>query len=55
MAAPGSRSEGLRIRVFPVATAIGIVQSGIIAGKLNGAMLVTKSQKSGRNDWGKQR
>lgn len=30
MAAPGSRSEGLRIRVFPVTAAIGIVHSGII-------------------------
>lgn len=54
IAAPGSRSEGLRIKVFPVATARGMVQSGIMleegleenikfgptyAGKLNGATL----------------
>lgn len=30
IAAPGSRSEGLRINVFPVAIAIGIDQSGIM-------------------------
>lgn len=30
--APGSRSLGFRIKVLPVAIAIGIVQSGIIAG-----------------------
>lgn len=30
IAAPGSRSEGLSIRVFPVAIAIGIVHNGII-------------------------
>lgn len=35
MAAPGSRSEGLRIRQLPVAVAIGIDQRGIIAGKSN--------------------
>lgn len=32
MAAPGSRSEGLRINVFPVTVANGIDQSGIILG-----------------------
>lgn len=30
IAAPGSRSEGLRISVFPVTAAIGIVHSGIM-------------------------
>lgn len=30
MAAPGSRSEGLRMRVLPVVNAIGIVHRGII-------------------------
>jgi hypothetical protein len=30
IAAPGSRSEGLRMTVFPVAIAIGIDQSGIM-------------------------
>lgn len=34
--APGSRSDGFTIRVFPVTAAIGILQSGIIAGKLKG-------------------
>ena len=33
MAAPGSRSEGLRIMVLPVMVAMGILQRGIIAGK----------------------
>lgn len=33
MAAPGSRSDGLRIRVFPVVAAIGMVQRGIILQK----------------------
>jgi len=33
IAAPGSRSEGLRIRVFPVTVAIGIDHSGIILHK----------------------
>ena len=33
IAAPGSRSDGLRIRVFPVIVAMGIDQRGIIAGK----------------------
>lgn len=31
--APGSRSDGLRIMVFPVIVAMGMDQSGIIAGK----------------------
>ena len=35
MAAPGSRSDGLRMSEFPVAMAIGRDQRGIIAGKLN--------------------
>src|SRR5262249_4851115 len=33
IAAPGSRSEGFRIRQLPVAVAIGIDQRGIMAGK----------------------
>lgn len=33
MAAPGSRSEGLIIMVFPVMVAIGIDHNGIMAGK----------------------
>ena len=47
MAAPGSRSEGLRTRVFPVTAAIGIVHSGIILREmnseaLNGTILLTQ-------------
>lgn len=30
IAAPGSRSDGLTIKVFPVAVAMGIVHSGIM-------------------------
>src|SRR5450432_877522 len=33
IAAPGSRSDGFRIRQLPVTVAIGIDHSGIIAGK----------------------
>jgi hypothetical protein len=33
MAAPGSRSEGFSIKVFPVTAARGIVQRGIILKK----------------------
>ncbi|MNH28629.1 hypothetical protein D3C79_888110 [compost metagenome] len=36
--ADGSRSEGLRTKVLPVARAIGIIHSGTITGKLNGVM-----------------
>ena len=32
----GVRSEGFKTKVFPAAIAIGNIQSGIIAGKLNG-------------------
>ena len=38
IAAPGSRSDGLSTYVLPVVTPTGNIQSGIIAGKLNGAM-----------------
>ncbi len=34
----GSCSDGLRMKVLPVAMAIGNIHSGIIAGKLNGVM-----------------
>jgi hypothetical protein len=34
MAAPGSRSDGLRTRVLPVTTANGIVHNGIILSRL---------------------
>jgi len=34
----GTRSDGLSKKVFPVVTASGNIQRGIIAGKLNGAM-----------------
>ena len=37
--ASGTRSEGLRITVFPQAIAYGRNQNGIIAGKLKGAMI----------------
>jgi hypothetical protein len=33
MMAPGSSSEGLRMKVLPVIVAIGIYHNGIIAGK----------------------
>lgn len=35
---PGTRSDGLRTNVFPVAMARGNIQRGIMAGKLKGAM-----------------
>mmetsp|Transcript_12651 Transcript_12651/g.25028 ORF Transcript_12651/g.25028 Transcript_12651/m.25028 type:complete len:242 (-) Transcript_12651:288-1013(-) len=35
---PGTRSEGLRTKVLPVAMARGNIQRGIMAGKLKGAM-----------------
>ena len=41
IAAPGSRSEGFRMRVLPVATATGRTQRGIMAGKLNGQIAAT--------------
>ena len=34
----GSRSDGLRTKVLPQATAIGHIHSGTMAGKLNGVM-----------------
>ena len=34
----GSCSEGFSTKVLPVAMAIGNIQSGIMAGKLNGVM-----------------
>lgn len=39
MAAPGSRSEGLRMRVFPVTAAMGIVHSGIILHRVSMARI----------------
>ncbi len=38
MAAEGSRSDGFRMKVFPQAIATGYIQSGTMAGKLNGVM-----------------
>ena len=49
MAAPGSRSEGLRTRVFPVTAAIGIVHSGIILREMNSDALneiILRTQES---------
>lgn len=43
IAAPGSRSEGLTIRVFPVTIAIGIDQRGIILHDSQQAALGTKT------------
>jgi hypothetical protein len=37
-AVPGTRSEGLRTKVLPVAMASGYIHKGIMAGKLKGAM-----------------
>ena len=34
----GTRSEGLRMKVFPAAMAKGYIHSGTIAGKLKGVM-----------------
>ena len=34
----GTRSDGLRIKVFPHTVAYGNIHSGTIAGKLNGVM-----------------
>ena len=39
--APGSFSEGLSTKVLPAAMATGHIQSGTIAGKLNGQMPAT--------------
>ena len=39
--AEGSRSEGLRMKALPVASAIGCIQKGTIAGKLNGVIPAT--------------
>ena len=39
--AEGSRSEGLRMKALPVAIAIGCIQKGTIAGKLNGVIPAT--------------
>jgi hypothetical protein len=41
LSGPGTRSEGLRMKAFPVPIAIGSIQSTIIAGKLNGAIPAT--------------
>src|ERR1043166_2310725 len=41
LAADGSRSLGLRTKVFPHASAIGYIHIGTIAGKLNGVMPAT--------------
>ena len=41
MDAEGTFSEGLRMKALPVLTAIGSIHSGIIAGKLKGAMPAT--------------
>ncbi len=41
IAAPGSRSDGFSTKVFPHTVAIGNIQSGIMAGKLKGAMPAT--------------
>ena len=42
MAAPGSRSEGLKTRVFPVTAAIGIVHRGIILREMSNEALHEK-------------
>ncbi len=39
--APGSFSDGFRMNVFPQAIAFVSIQSGTIAGKLNGVMPAT--------------
>ena len=39
--ADGSRSDGLRTKVLPQATALGIIHSGTMAGKLNGVIPAT--------------
>jgi hypothetical protein len=41
LAHDGSRSLGLRMKVFPHAIAIGYIHIGTIAGKLNGVMPAT--------------
>ncbi len=41
LAADGSFSEGLRMKVFPQAIAIGYIHIGTIAGKLKGVMPAT--------------
>ena len=35
---PGTFSDGLRMKVLPQASATGNIQSGTMAGKLNGVM-----------------
>lgn len=51
IAAPGSRSEGLRMREFPVAIAIGRDQRGIIAGKLNLVAYFQFDQQALQTTW----
>jgi len=41
LAAPGSRGDGFSTKVFPHATAFGNIQSGTMAGKLNGVIPAT--------------
>ena len=43
--ADGSRSLGLSTNVFPVAIAIGCIQIGTMAGKLNGVMPATDAER----------
>ncbi len=39
--AEGSRSDGLRMKQLPATSAIGIIHSGTITGKLNGVIPAT--------------
>src|ERR687890_564419 len=50
MDADGSRSLGLRMKVFPHAIATGNIHIGTIAGKLNGVMPATTPSGS-RNEY----
>ena len=48
-AADGAFSVGLSTYVFPVAMAMGNIQSGIIAGKLNGAVVVISADQNSQS------
>ena len=48
--ADGSRSDGLSTKALPQATALGIIHSGTMAGKLNGVMPTT-TPRGWRTEW----
>ena len=49
---PGVFSDGFRTIVFPAVTQSGIIQSGIIAGKLNAQ--IPEQRKVGRDEYSRK-